>query len=491
MIREKVSLLFQERIKELFDTLNASNQEIARCADCTPSSISRLRSGARKPSPQSPTVDKLVTGVIHYATLHGKMSELDTLIGECASDEQLDTAIRKWLYADEKETDYVIGSDGEISTPFPTFGEKLNMIMLLTNLSNIRLSRLVNVDSSYISRFRNGIRTPKSNPELFDRICQTLFEQLDAMEALPELGRMMNTSFDAFMNQDGIINRGELYLHFHAWMGDFSSADHATIRHLLGTIDTFSPNLNITIPPLEDIISDDIYEGSDVEYRGITGLQNAVLRFLGHAVREHYEELLLYSDQGMEWLVSDPSFLAKWSALMALSTRQGTRIKIIHNIDRDIMEMIEAVESWLPLYVSGMVESFYSRKNNGNRFRHTIFLCPGKACIAACHPVNMDNQSIYGYFTEPSHLEFFMQSFQCLMDDCAPLVNIHHGVFAENDEEIISRESFNNLSLSITQNRVTIIKNNAPNLTLSFTHPLLCNAFQMYVESEQEEGQKN
>lgn len=473
--------MFREKIKILFDILEVSNQEISRYAGCSPSGISRLKSGARKPGPASPTVDKFINGVIQYAAAHNKSNLLIDIAG-VSGEESLHTGIKKWLY--DKNNHYPDKHSKNIDKDscYPSFSEKLNGVMNLCEMSNVKLARAVNVDTSYISRFRKGNRSPKSNPELLDRICTALFEYTALKGHLPELADMMHIPISSFYDSSNNIKTNELYLRFHIWMDDFSANDQYAIKHLLETIDTFTPNINIDIPPLEHIVPEDILNDKTDIYQGITGLQRAVLRFLGCAVRDHYDELLLYSDQGMEWMVENEDFRKRWAALMALCVRQGTHIKIIHNIDRDITEMISAVESWMPLYTSGMIKSYYNRKSCGTRFKHTIFLCPDRACIAACHTNGMDNKSIYNYYTEPIYLDYMKENYESLLLDSDSLATIEQGGNANAENNIISQDDFSNLSLSILQNKVEITKNSMPKLTITFTHPLLCNAFQAYAE---------
>ena len=479
--------MFSERIKELFDTLGVSNQAISQCAGCTPPTISRLRSGARKPSPNSPTVDKLIEGTIQYASTNGLLPELAALV-EVDDVNNLESGLRKWLFdeSDMQAADIASETSSSTSSSRPSFSEKLDAIMKFSDMSNIKLARLVNIDTSYVSRFRNGIRSPKSNPELLDRICNALFEHVASKEMLPELSELINIPASSLYDRDNNIKTDELYMHFHAWMDDFSSSDHDAIKHLLGTIDTYAPNFDIFIPPLPQIVSDRIIREKKDIYLGIKGLQRAVLRFLGNAVKYHYEELELYSDQGMEWMTDDEDFRKRWSALMVLCVKQGTHIKIIHNIDRDISEMIQAVESWLPLYTSGMIESYYNKKACGIRFKHTIFLCPGKACISACHTIGTDDNNIYHYYTEPVYLESMKNNYDSLMVYSDPLVTIDQNTVPEAHNDIISQNDYSNISLSISQNKVIVIKNSAPKLIITFTHPLMCKAVEAYVKFSNE-----
>ena len=80
------------------------------------------------------------------------------------------------------------------------------------------------------------------------------------------------------------LSREELYINFHAWMNDFNKTDHEIIGHLLGTINSFSPNHDIKIPPIKALVSDTFLNEDCHVYKGIKGLQNAVLRFLGNVI---------------------------------------------------------------------------------------------------------------------------------------------------------------------------------------------------------------
>lgn len=463
--------MLQDRINELFTILETGTGDIAVYAKCTPSTISRLRSGSRNPGSQSTSVTKLIDGMVQYATENNK---LQTLMDEVNvnNEELIREALKSYLFSD---------TNTENIKRLP-FSEKLDKVMSLCEMPNIKLSKLVNVDSSYISRFRKGIRSPKSNPELFNRICVALFDQLELMNRFPDLIELMNSTSNMQLDKEKSIPREELYLNFHAWMNDFDKSDRKKIDHLLGTINTFSPNYDIPIPPLEMLVSNDIINDNCAVYEGIKGLQQAVLRFLGCAIKEKADELLLYSDQGMEWMINDTAFRSKWAALMALCIKGGTHIKIIHNIDRDITEMIEAIESWLPLYATGMIESFYNKKPAGNRFKHTLFLYPGKACITSCHPSEMDELGIYNYHTDALRLDFYKKNFDYMMKDAVSLVNLSQGTFQLSNLDIDPHDSYNSLSLSIASNKVVVVKNSPPKLTMTLTHPLLCNAFQAYLE---------
>lgn len=71
----------------------------------------------------------------------------------------------------------------------------------------------------------------------------------------------------------------------------------------------------------------------------------------------------------------------------------GVKIHIIHNIERNLVEIGEAIRSWLPLYPSGQIESFYLDGQKNTIFSTTLFLCPGYACIYGNNVVGTENKS--------------------------------------------------------------------------------------------------
>lgn len=268
-----VFIMLKERINQLFDILDAGTNDIAAYAKCDPSAISRLKSGARTPGSQSPAISKLIDGMVQYAIENDKLQLLmDTV--NVYDEELIRTAICSYLYENNNNYDRKL---------LP-FSEKLDTIMSMCEMPNIRLSKIVNVDTSYISRFRKGLRSPKSNPELFNRICTALFDQLELMNCFPDLIKLINSSSNMQIDNPEKLSREELYINFHAWMNDFNKTDHEIIGHLLGTINSFSPNHDIKIPPIKALVSDTFLNEDCHVYKGIKGLQNAVLRFLGNVI---------------------------------------------------------------------------------------------------------------------------------------------------------------------------------------------------------------
>jgi len=238
----------------------------------------------------------------------------------------------------------------------------------------------------------------------------------------------------AFMKvePDALTGEEEAFSLFHDWLYDTEKTDSSSvIEKLLENIDTFSIDAKTPLPSFEEVAAEQTIKSKNAVYFGSTGLQNAVIRFLGGVISGGAKELYLYSDQNMNWLI-DPAFRIKWATLMLGCVQKGVRIHVIHNVDRDASEMIEAIISWLPLYMSGMLSSYYCKKQKNSRFSNTIFLCPGVSCVKGSNVIGTEDQNgEYRYDTDPKILEIHQAAFQGLLADAKQLVRIYGDLESE------------------------------------------------------------
>ena len=413
--------MFCERLNKILALLDVTSGVFARFAGCDKSYISRMTSGARVPKNGGSGAWRLVDAIYSCADEEGKIDAICGLIS-CTDQDSADgikTQIMTWLY-DGEDTAKNRSRPSKDKVPYRAFGEKLDAVMELAEISNIRLGKLVNTDTSYISRFRNGLRSPKSNPQTMTAICTALLGRIAEQNKMKQLFALMKTEFDNAADEE------EVFTLFHEWLYDTGKTDSSSvIEKLLENIDTFSLDTKMPLPSFEEIAAEKKVKHQDTVYFGASGLQNAVIRFLTDVISGGAEELYLYSDQNMNWM-SDPAFRKKWAALMLLCVQNGIRIHVIHNVDRDISEMIEAIINWLPLYMSGMIRSYYCRQQKNTRFSNTLFLCPGIACIKGSNVIGTEDRTgEYRYDTDPKILKMHKASFHSLLNNAKQLIRIY------------------------------------------------------------------
>ncbi len=411
--------MFSERLSRLLEELNAKSRDISAYAGFDESTLSRLKKGIRSPRQDSPTVQKLVNGIYLYAEENGCLSKLIEIVGAQNGAESIKERLVEWFFEGMNESVYSDKHDEKSKNRklvLTAFRENLNAVMDMTGTTNSSLSRMLHLDPSAVSRFRSGHRIPDKDPELAKRLSDILFEKVESKERLDELSAMMGL-------YDETADREK----FRSWLCNYKD-DTAlyvkSLERLLGAFETLPEGKNVNLLSVEEAVPNEILEDDSYMYIGQKGLQSAVLRFLGQAIKCGATEFLLYSDQRMDWMSSDDDFHSRWASLMYECVRRGIHIRIIHNINRGLDEMNEAIISWLPLYMSGMIEPYYAQKPNLGLFAHTIFLCPGNMCISSFCARGSEKDAVIYFLTDKRALDSNYCYFNTLLQKSKMLVKV-------------------------------------------------------------------
>ena len=201
-------------------------------------------------------------------------------------------------------------------------------------------------------------------------------------------------------------------------------------------------------------------------------------------------KVYLYSEHPMDWISGDKSFMVKWAVLMNECVKRNIKIRIIHNINRDLETMGKAIQIWLPLYMSGMVEAYYSKRQLVSRFQHTIFLCPYQATVYGFSAKGTDESAImYQYVEDTGCLDSLMVTYDKLMQGSNPLLQVseHFEERSIDDDSVIILDGkpFTNIRIYIDSKQVIIRSKTGTSKAFKLSHPLMCKSFRTYAKSIQ------
>lgn len=397
---------FSERLNLVFREIGCSNSDVAKLANIHPSGISRFRNGERTPTPRNNQARSLCSGIVEYSESTGKLHIILKLLnkGEDEPKENLAGHLLMWLLKD--------------SFSFRLFSNKLNIIMNGLNISNNTMAAAIHVDASVISRFRNNVRVPSSDSTLYN-MASFIYDTAQRNNNIESLISITDMKTEVSHNKDKAVN------HILSWFSEKRDGQQQQIiASFLEKIDKFTPEAFPPLPELDLIAPKFVRESKEDCYVGIDGLRRAVVRFLGNAVvSESPNTLLLYSDQTMEWMTGDSEYRKIWAALMVYTLRAKNKIRIIHNLKRSIPEMVKAIEGWLPLYMSGMLEAYIHKKEVGERFAHTLFISPAKEAVVASFPIGMEDQGEYNYYTNEK-VDYYVKQHETLTSSSVPIMRI-------------------------------------------------------------------
>lgn len=412
--------MLSQRIETLMTLLHCNNTEVARYAGCSSGHISKLKTGRRTPDPESPMIRRFVNGIYHFAEEEGQLDALQAL---CAAEDTSEDAVlpklTAWLYEDGEAVLPVApapASEQRKAYRRKRFADRLDRVMTLLELPNIQLAARLSVDVSLISRYRGNYAFPRENPLLAAAMSDFLYtcaERSGKTAALAELCSLHTSEF----GPEALAE----------WLFDLPGDNPSTFaKALLRSLENFTPGQGVpaVAPEPPEVESAPYYNGTD-------GLRSAVVRFLTDAAHDG-GELLLYSDEPMDWMAADRNYFALWASLMVKCVKSGVHIKIIHNLDRAGKEMAEAISGWFPLYISGMIEPYVFRVARNNRFCHTFFLHRGRACIKSFFPLGSGNGRRYDYVTDKAYLDELESEFDTMLSGAVPFLKTYPTAMSED-----------------------------------------------------------
>ncbi len=300
------------------------------------------------------------------------------------------------------------------------FGERLSLLMEQQGISNTRLARALSVDASLVSKWRKGIRVPPKNSVYLERIAEFLAEQARQPHQLAALSELLN------LQQDSENFRQDAVRALCSWLAGAEISSSAAVDMLLNRMSMFKAACRS-----ETGFNQMNPEGTHGQplaaevYYGTEGRQKALLKFLT-LVCEHRSlgRIFLYSDESTDWFLADNSFYRQWANLMVQIVAKGNKIRIIHNVQRDLGEMVLAVERWLPFYMTGAMEPYYYPKYREQAFKKTVVVRPGVAALVTTSFGGSKDTTPHCLYTDPQIVAAWSTEFDSFLKVCRPLMRI-------------------------------------------------------------------
>ncbi len=297
--------------------------------------------------------------------------------------------------------------------------EKLDFLMTLTDTRNSVLGKALSFDPSYISRLRSGKRSISRNHDFLHAASDYFARRLRDGERLSRLQQAMGREDTLPGNQEEL---SEIIFH---WMNDggHDSNPSASIGNMLKTLSKL-PELHNrpSVPPMPPVIS---HKSNMEVYFGEKGKREGVEVFLSGLLSSNSAHtLFLYSNESMSWLINDRDFAMRWALMLHQLLSSGSRIQIIHTLDRSRAELFEAVSKWLPLYADGSIEPFYYPFPQSDTCRRSLFIAKGETAIFSSSVGDRLEKMPNILIRDKAVVSGLEQEYRNYLEMCSPLVRI-------------------------------------------------------------------
>ena len=388
---------FKKLLDDYMKQLDCTAKDLAENSGLSAATISRYRSGDRIPEDGTENFDRLINGIVSIAE-------------------------------NKKIPDITVQSVSEAFSPYVRNNVDIahlqkNFHTLLTavpmNISD--LARFLNFDPSYISRIRNGQRQPANPTEFARKISIFVTKHFQTAEQKAIISSLINCPVEELSNytdfQDRMTN----------WLLTGAGAVKDSMTVFLEKLDEFNLDeyihsihfneLKVPSVPFQIPISR--------TYWGIKEMMESELDFLKATVlSKSTAPVIIYSDMPMKEMAKDPEFPKKWMFGMALMLKKGLHLYQIHNLDRSFDEMMLGLESWIPMYMTGLISPYYLKNVQNNTFLHLLKVS-GSAALSGEAITGYHENGKYYLTKSKREVEYYQRRAEELLKNADSLMDIY------------------------------------------------------------------
>ena len=388
---------FKKLLDDYMKQLDCTAKDLAENSGLSAATISRYRSGDRIPEDGTENFYRLINGIVSIAE-------------------------------NKKIPDITVQSVSEAFSPYVRNNVDIahlqkNFHTLLTvvpmNISD--LARFLNFDPSYISRIRNGQRQPANPTEFARKISIFVTKHFQTAEQKAIISSLINCPVEELSNytdfQDRMTN----------WLLTGAGAVKDSMTVFLEKLDEFNLDeyihsihfneLKVPSVPFQIPISR--------TYWSLKEMMESELDFLKATVlSKSTAPVIMYSDMPMKEMAKDPEFPKKWMFGMALMLKKGLHLYQIHNLDRSFDEMMLGLESWIPMYMTGLISPYYLKNVQNNTFLHLLKVS-GSAALSGEAITGYHENGKYYLTKSKREVEYYQRRADELLKNADSLMDIY------------------------------------------------------------------
>lgn len=389
---------FCEQLNEYITRLDCRGKELAEAAGLSAPSLSRYRTGERTPGRGSAVLTALSDALADMAKV------------KALPDMDADTLYSAFLQCDE-----YAGTDKKM------LRENFNALIEVMGLSVAKLCRCANYDPSAIFRFRRGERQPAEPEQFAAAVASYVSREMDGPAQREVAAALLGCAAEDLCDRAAYCRRVQDWL-----LGSHAPREDSVSRFLT-KLDEFDLNayirsvhfdeLKVPVAPFQLPTSR--------SYSGLRQMMDSELDFMKAAVLSRSTEpVFLYSDMPMTEMAQDPEFPKKWMFGMALLLKKGLRLQIIHNIDRNLPEMMLGLESFIPMYMTGQIEPYYFKAPQGGVFLHFLRVS-GTAALTGEAVSGHHSEGRYYLTNNRAEVAYYRRRADALLENAKPLMEIY------------------------------------------------------------------
>ena len=397
-------MTFSEFINEYKNKLGCSFKDISDVTGLTPATISRYKSGERVPVKNGPQYQAIVRGFILLAEKTGKGSK-DDIVRDIES-----------AFKDEDD-----------SFDFYGFRRNLSEIMDRLHITLRDVADAVDKDVSYISRIKAGTRHPASPGDLVSVITGFICNEFTKRYQLEIIAELLD------LRLTEVSDENARYDHLYNWLYSDDESMKRYVDDFVHKLDKFNLNEYVSSAnvgrELEEASSRDFPGGLSYNLEDVLTLQRSLIQ---KTIKESQGGTL-----DICWNMSNSkmnkTYISSDQLIQSLAQvlKKGVRIRIVNINSNPMNEMIDWLDNWLPLNMTGQIEFYYLDRTDSDVFINSLMVSD----VAALTSEGLsDNKDIYrSYVTENKfEVDYYRRKFEGLIDLSEKMIDV---IGADNNQQ--------------------------------------------------------
>lgn len=388
---------FKKLLDDYMKQLDCTAKDLAEKSGLSAATISRYRSGDRTPEDGSENFARLINGIVSIAESKGIPD-----ISEQSVSDSFSPYIRN-------------------SVDVAHFQKNFHTLLTVVPINISDLARFLNFDPSYISRIRNGQRQPANPTEFARKISAFVARHCQTEEQKAVISSLLHCPMEELSN----------YTDFQVRLTDWLLAGAGAVKDsmtvFLEKLDEFNLDEYIHVIHFDKLKVPSIpfQIPTSRTYWGISEMMESELDFLKATVlSKSTAPVIMYSDMPIKEMAKDPEFPKKWMFGMALMLKKGLHLYQIHNLDRSFDEMMLGLESWIPMYMTGLISPYYLKNTQSNTFLHLLKVS-GSAALSGEAITGYHENGKYYLTKSRREVEYYQRRANELLKNADSLMDIY------------------------------------------------------------------
>lgn len=414
---------FKKLLDDYMKLLGCTAKDLAENSGLSAATISRYRSGERIPDYGTENFTQLVNGIVSIA----ESKKIPGISVQSVSD---------------AFSPYV-----KITVDIARLQKNFHTLLTVVPINISDLARFLNFDPSYISRIRNGQRQPANPLEFAAKISGFVVRHCQTEEEKNVIANLIHCPADALSN----------YTDFQTVLTDWLIAGVGTGKNsmsiFLEKLDEFNLDEYIRVIHFDKlkVPSVPFQLPTSKYYYGLKEMMDCELSFLKATVlSKSRDSVIMYSDMPISEMAKDPEFPQKWMFGMAMLLKKGLHLYHVHNIDRSFDEMMLGLESWIPMYMTGLVSPYYLKDTQNYIFSHLLKVSGAVALSGEAIRGHHDDGRYY-LTNNKEDVIYYKKRAKQLLSKALPLMEIYRS------EQEISYSTFSQDDARVKGKRYSIL----------------------------------